>query len=213
MMKGSVKGRCDSEKTGAAGTFAINAGDVKLRASMTDATFVNGPSINDLSISLEKPGSFIIDYNVPKKDARFQFMNTTRVLDKPLNLTYTHWMGENLTAVDGILVLDSANKLSVAYAFDSGNCKLKYCYVHRGLTAFEPCYDFAKKSWHFVVSQRIRDDDVLKASYQTSSKVLGLEWTSNSKLNEAFKISATVNLAEESKIPKISAESTWNFEM
>lgn len=66
-MKASVKGRYDTDKSGAAATFGVNAGDVKLRASMTDATFVGGPNLNGLALSVEKPGFFIVDYNVPKK--------------------------------------------------------------------------------------------------------------------------------------------------
>ncbi|XP_059623703.1 outer envelope pore protein 24, chloroplastic-like [Cornus florida] len=213
MMKASLNGKYDTEKSGAAGTFAVNAGDVKLRASMSDATFLDGSSLNSLSLSVEKPGSFVIDYNVPKKDVRFQFMNTVSVMDKPLNLTYTHGKGENRVVMDGTLVVDPANKLSGSYEFNSGNCKVKYSYMHRGGTTFEPCYDFAKNSWDFAVSQKVYDDDMLRASYQTSSRVLGLEWSRNSKFNGTFKMSASVNLNEEPKMPKLSAESTWNFEM
>ncbi|KAM7524182.1 hypothetical protein LguiA_014084 [Lonicera macranthoides] len=215
MMKASVKGKYDADTSvgGGVGTLVVNGGDVRLRASMTDDTFSSGPSLNGLSLSLEKPGSFIIDYNVPKKDVRFQFMNSVRVLDKPLNLTYSHARGDNRTALDGTLVLDPANKFSANYAFDSGNCKLKYSYVHTGLTTFEPSYDVAKNSWDFAVSQRVYGDDVLKASYQASSKVLALDWLRNSMYNGSFKVSATLNLAEELKIPKITAESTWNFDV
>lgn len=66
-MKATVKGRYEVDKSSASATFAINAGDLKLKASMTDATIVQGPSLNGLALSLEKPGSFMIDYNVPKK--------------------------------------------------------------------------------------------------------------------------------------------------
>ena len=69
-MKASLKGRYELEKSNspaAAATVAFNAGDVKLRASLTDATVVNGPSLNGLALAVEKPGFFILDYNVPKK--------------------------------------------------------------------------------------------------------------------------------------------------
>ena len=66
-MKASLKGRYTNDKSTAAATLAINAGDVKLRASMTDATVVNGPSLNGLTLSVDKPGFFVIDYDVPKK--------------------------------------------------------------------------------------------------------------------------------------------------
>lgn len=68
-MKASLKGRYETDKDRgvAAATVAFNAGDVKLRASLTDATVVNGPSLNGLALAVEKPGFFIVDYNVPKK--------------------------------------------------------------------------------------------------------------------------------------------------
>ena len=51
------------------------------------------------------------------KDVRFEFMNTVRVMERPLNLTYTHWKGENRTALDGTFLIDSANKVSACYGF------------------------------------------------------------------------------------------------
>ncbi|XP_022772776.1 outer envelope pore protein 24A, chloroplastic-like isoform X2 [Durio zibethinus] len=211
-MKASLKGRYTDDKSTAAVTLAVNAGNVKLRASMTDATVVNGPSLNGLTLAVEKPGFLIIDYDVPKKDFRFQFMNSVRVAEKPLKLTYIHGRGDNRTVVDGALVFDSANKVSANYMLGTRNCKLKYSYVHGGVTTFEPCYDLGKNAWDFAISRRIYDD-VFKATYQIWSKDLALEWSRNSKFNGTFKISASVNLAEESKIPKIIAESTWDLEM
>ncbi|KAK6245391.1 hypothetical protein QQP08_023640 [Theobroma cacao] len=207
-MKASLKGRYTNDKSTAAATIAVGAGDVKLRASMTDATVVKGPSLNGLTLSVEKPGFFIVDYD----DFRFQFMNTVRVVEKPLKLTYIHSRGDNRTVVDGALAFDSANKLSANYMLGTRNCKLKYSYVHGGVTTFEPCYDLGKNAWDFGISKRVYDD-VFKATYQTWSRDLALEWSRNSKFNGTFKISASINLAEESKIPKIIAESTWDLEM
>ncbi|CAN0879065.1 Outer envelope pore protein 24B, chloroplastic [Linum grandiflorum] len=212
-MKASFKGRYNDGKTSAATTLVLNAGDVKLRASLTDATVSNGPSLNGLALAVEKPGFFILDYNVPKQDVRFQFMNTVRVADKPLNLTYIHSRGDNRTMLDGSLVIDSANKVSASYVVGTGNCKVKYSYNHGGLTTFEPTYDVAKNTWDFAVSRRVYQDDVCRATYQTSSKLLGLEWSRNSKFNGKFKVSASVNLGEESKVPKLMGETTWDIEM
>ncbi|XP_077224536.1 outer envelope pore protein 24B, chloroplastic-like [Tasmannia lanceolata] len=213
-MKASVKGKYDTEKSSASATLAINVGDVKLRASMTDATVVNGPSLNGLGLALEKPGAFIIDYNVPRKDVKFQFMNSVNVLDKKVNLMYMHGHGDNRTILDGTLVFDSANKVSANYVFGSADCKLKYTFLHgEGARTFEPCYDLSKNTWDFAVSQKFYGDDVVKASYKTSNKQLGLEWSRNSKISGSFKITASLNLAEEIKAPKLSAETTWDFEM
>ncbi|CAN4093837.1 unnamed protein product [Withania somnifera] len=186
-MKASFKARYEPEKAAAAATVAFNAGDFKLRASMTDATVVKGPSLNGLVIAVEKPGSFIIDYNVPKKDVRFQFMNSIRVLDKPLNLNYVHCYGDNRTILDGTLVFDSANKVSANHVMGSGSCKLKYTYVHGGITTFEPIYDTAKNAWDFMVSRKVYGDDVFRATYQTPSRNLGLEWSRRAKSNGSFK--------------------------
>ncbi|KAG7037850.1 Outer envelope pore protein 24, chloroplastic [Cucurbita argyrosperma subsp. argyrosperma] len=210
-MKATLKTKYDVDKSGAVSTLAINAGDVKLRASITDATIINGPSLNGLALGVEKPGFFMVDYNVPKKDLRFQFMNTVKVVEKPLNLTYIHSWGDNRTVLDGTLVFDSANKVSANHALGSGNCKLKYSYVHEGVTTFEPSYDVAKNSWDFSVSRKVYGDDVLKGTYQTTTKALGLEWTRNLKSSGNFKIVASVNLGDEPKRPKVTAESTWNF--
>lgn len=105
------------------------------------------------------------------------------MIERPLNLTYSHAMSENHTFLNGTLDLDPANKLSANYAFHSGNCKLKYSYVHGG-TTLEPCYDFGNKSLDLAASQRILEGNFIGASYKTSSKTLGLEWSSNSKDNK-----------------------------
>ncbi|CAA2999564.1 Hypothetical predicted protein [Olea europaea subsp. europaea] len=212
-MKASFKARYEPDKAAAAATVTADAGEFKLRASMTEATVIKGPSLNGLSLALEKPGFFIIDYNVPKKDFRFQFMNTVRVADKPLNMTYIHSKGDDRTVVDGTLVLDSTNKVSANHVLGTENSKLKYTYIHGGLTTFEPSYDLGKNAWDFMVSRRVYGDDVFKAMYQTSSRDLGIEWSRSSKLNGSFKISASLNLADERKMPKLSAETTWDFEM
>ncbi|KAK1268800.1 hypothetical protein QJS04_geneDACA006192 [Acorus gramineus] len=183
-MKASLKGKYEVEKGSAAATLTIPAaGDAKLRASFTDATFSKGPSLDGLSLSLDKPGSFIIDYNVPKNDFRFQFMNTIRVFEKPVNLTYMH-----RTTLDGLVVFDPVNKVSASYAF-GGGAKVKYVYSHGGgRRTFEPCYDTEKDSWDFAVSHKIYAEDVVRASYQTSSKVLGIDWSRNSKVGGSFKV-------------------------
>ncbi|CAA0831565.1 Outer envelope pore protein 24B- chloroplastic [Striga hermonthica] len=216
MMKASFKTRYDLDKPTAAATVAVNAGDFKLRASMTDATVASGPSLNGLALGIEKPGFFMVDYNVPKKDFRFQFMNTVKVAEKPLKLTYIHSKGDERTILDGTLVIDSANKVSANHVLGTGNTKLKYSYSHGGLTTFEPSYDLGKNTWDFAVSHKVNmfeTNNMLRATYQTSSKNLGLEWFQNLKDNGTFKVTTSVNLADERKIPKLCAESTWEFEM
>ncbi|KAL3346103.1 hypothetical protein AABB24_024847 [Solanum stoloniferum] len=213
MISTTIRGRYEGGVREAVTTVTVHGGAVKLNGNVTEATFVNGSSLEGLSFSLEKPGSFLIDFDVPKQDVRFQFMNNMRVMEKPLNFTYTHWRGDNRTVVDGTLAIDSSNKLSANYGFDSSNCKLGYSYVHKGLTTFEPSYDFAKNSWDVALSQRVDEDNVVKASYQSASKVLGLEWCKNPSSSGGFKISASVNLTEESKFPTLSVDSRLHVEL
>ncbi|GJS75443.1 outer envelope pore protein 24, chloroplastic-like protein [Tanacetum coccineum] len=213
MMKATFKGSYDPDNSDATGSVVLNAGNINLRASVTNDTFVNGPSINGLTLSLESPGSFTVDYNLPKKDVRFQFMNTVRVSGRPLNLSYSHSVFGKQTKLDSVLMLDENNKVSANYGFESGNCEVKYSYVHGGVMTFEPRYDFGDKSWDLALSRRISDDSVVRGSYRSSTKVLGLDLTKSSFANGSFKVSASVNLAEEKKTPKITAESIWDFEM
>lgn len=121
------------------------------------------------------------------QDVRFQFMNTVRIAEKPLNLTYIHSRADNRTIVDGSLVIDSANKLSANHMVGTNNCKIKYTYAHGGLATFEPCYDLAKNTWDFAVSRRFYSGDNVRATYQTSSKLLGMEWSRNNKAS-GFKV-------------------------
>lgn len=121
-------------------------------------------------------------------------MNTVRVAEKPLNLTYIHSKGEGRTILDGALVIDSANKVSANHVLGTGNTKLKYTYVHGGVSTFEPSYDLGKNAWDFAVSRRVYDDDLFRATYQASAKNLGLEWTRTSKQNGSFKVKVFVCL-------------------
>ncbi|XP_039036760.1 outer envelope pore protein 24B, chloroplastic-like [Hibiscus syriacus] len=140
-IKASLKGRYTNDKSTAVVILSVNAGDLKLRSSMTDVTVVKGPSLNGLTLDVEKPDFFITDYDVPKKNFRFQFMNSVRVADKPLKLTYIHSRRDNRTVVDGSLAFDSANKLSTNYMLGTRNYMLKYSYMHKGVTTLESCYD------------------------------------------------------------------------
>lgn len=117
-------------------------------------------------------------------------MNTVRLAEKPVSLTYTHILGARQTAVDGSVQFDPSNKLSANYSFGSGNCKVKYVYAHGEFRRIvvEPIYDLSKNAWDFAVSRKFDGGDSLKASYQTSSKVLGLEWNRDSKINGCFKV-------------------------
>lgn len=79
MAKATVKGKYDVEKNAgsAVATVAFYAGDVRLKASVTEATVVKGPSLNGLVLSVEKPGTFILDCDVPRKVPALIHSNNT----------------------------------------------------------------------------------------------------------------------------------------
>ncbi|CAH9119187.1 unnamed protein product [Cuscuta epithymum] len=210
MIRTSLRGCYEDGTSGVVASAILDAGDFELKAN---TTITDGPSFDDLSVSVEKPGSFSIDYSIPKKDVRFQFMNSARVLEKPLSLTYSHWRGDNRMELDGKLMIDSANVLSANYEPNTGNCKVKYSYNHGGLVTFEPSYDFGQNSWDISLSRRVFDNDVVRATYQSSSKVLELDWCSVTSMSGSFKVSASINLADQSKAPTLRAESTINFDV
>ncbi|KAL9255756.1 Outer envelope pore protein 24A, chloroplastic-like protein, partial [Drosera capensis] len=105
-------------------------------------------------------------------------------------------------------------KVSASHTLGQGrNGRLKYSYVHGGVTTVEPSYDLGKNAWDFAVARKVSENDVVRASYQTGNKNLGLEWSRNSKVNGSFKIAAIFNLAEEWRLPKLVSESTWSVDL
>lgn len=244
-MKATVKGRYEGDKATAAATVALApAGDLRLRASATDAAFAAGPSLDGLTLTLEKPGAFLLDLKPHNQDVRFQFMNSATVLDKRVSLTYTHSTSlapaapkpaipapasgaapapapaprgppPSRTALDLSVAFDPANKVSVSHALGGGGCRVKYTYAHGAgrLTTIEPVYDTAKNAWEFTVARKFEGGDSVRGTYQANTKQLGLEWTRSSSIGGSFKVATTFDLSDQSKAPKLVAESTWNYEI
>jgi hypothetical protein len=65
--KAHLKAKYESSGHVAGVTLSVHPvahSDVKLKTSFTDATFINGPSLDGLSLGLEKPGHFLFDYDL-----------------------------------------------------------------------------------------------------------------------------------------------------
>lgn len=101
-------------------------------------------------------------------------------MKKPVHLRYSHARAHNYTALEGKLELNSDNAVSSRYDFGSGDSKIKYTYSHKGLTTVEPGYNFGSKAWKLAVSQKFNAGDVVKASYKSDKKVLGVDFVKNS---------------------------------
>jgi hypothetical protein len=224
-MKATVKGRFEGDKATAATTLAVPAaGDLRFKASATEAAFANGPSLRGLTLTLEKPGAFLIDLKPHNQDARFQFMNSALVLDKRVSLTYTHSTSlapapaaapPSRTALDCSVTFDPANKVNFSHSLGSGGCRVKYTYAHGvdRLTTIEPLFDTNKNAWEFAVTRKFPGGDAVKGTYHASTKLLGLEWSRDSKAGGSFKVATTFDMSDQSKAPKLIAESTWNYEI
>nr|ACG31274.1 DANA2 [Zea mays] len=226
-MKATLKGRYEGDKATAATTLAAPAGDLRLKASATEAAFTNGPSLRGLTLTLEKPGGFLVDLKPHNQDVRFQFMNSALVLDKRVSLTYTHSTSlaaapaapaaapPSRTALDCTVTFDPANKVSLSHSLGSGGCRLKYTYAHGvdRLTTIEPLFDTNKNAWEFAITRKFAGGDAVKGTYQASTKLLGLEWSRDSLAGGSFKVATTFDLSDQSKAPKLIAESTWNYEI
>lgn len=127
------------------------------------------------------------------QSARFQFMTSVNVLGKPLKLTYIHPQKRNATLVEGSLVWDPRNKLTAKYSFATEKGSLKYTFLSTPHdVTVEPGFDFNTNAWNFSLSKKLFTGDNLKASYDSSNTVLGLEWIRDDKYFGPFKVSNQV---------------------
>ncbi|KAL8123821.1 outer envelope pore protein 24B, chloroplastic-like [Apium graveolens] len=214
MASASITTRYDAltKQTYAAGALAFDNSDLNLAAAVADTSSLLSSGVSLKSLALEKSDAFSLEYNVSDRDFRFQFFNSFKVMKKPVHLRYAHARAHNYTSLGGKLELNSDNAVSGRYDFGSGNSKIKYSYSHKGLTTVEPGYNFASKAWKLALSQKFNGGDVVKASYKSDNKVLGVDFLKNSG-DGNFKVSASLNLAEKLTFPTVHAQSTWNFNM
>ncbi|CAL9096113.1 unnamed protein product [Musa acuminata var. zebrina] len=229
MMRATLTGKYETDKDdGKASTILTintNVGDAKLKASVTNALVVNTAkdSPPKFSFTLEKPDSFSVVYSRKHDanrqsddppDVQFKFMNAIKVMEKTVELEYTHGMPEKKTAVGGSVALNPRNKVAVSHVLGTRDCKVKYKYEHgeRVRTAVEPSYEVAANAWGLDVSSRFEGGDAVKASYRTAAKTVNLEWSRNSKVNGTFKISSSFNVMDPKINPRFMAESTWSYD-
>ncbi|KAL3676958.1 hypothetical protein R1sor_026906 [Riccia sorocarpa] len=211
--KTELKARYDTGGQTAGLTLAVAAGDLKLKGSVTDATFTSGPSLNGMTIGIEKPGHFLFDYDLAHQSARFQFMTSVNVLGKPIRLTYIHPQKRNATLVEGSLIWDPRNKVTAKYSFATEKGSLKYTYLSSPHdVTIEPGFDFNTNAWNFSVSKKLPIGDNVKATFDSSNSALGLEWVRDDKYFGPFKIVGSID-GKEMKAHKLTMEKTWNHEI
>lgn len=66
MSKAQLKTKYDAAANAATATVVLPLGDLKVKASCSDNTFVpgGGGSLRGVSFGVEKPGAFMIDYDM-----------------------------------------------------------------------------------------------------------------------------------------------------
>jgi hypothetical protein len=67
MTRVAVKTKYESASQAASGTLTVGAGELKLKASCSDSTFLKGVSLHGVSLGIEKPGAFLIDYDLQQQ--------------------------------------------------------------------------------------------------------------------------------------------------
>ncbi|KAG0477365.1 hypothetical protein HPP92_014206 [Vanilla planifolia] len=215
-MRVKLRGRYDAYRSAASTLFSITSNDLKLSAALTDATFSTGPSLTDLALSLQKPGSFSVVLDFLKKDVSFHFINDAVLMGRTVRLTYTHGhapSGKGRTKFLGSSEFNSANGVVVGYESDSRALKVSFLYTHGDMekrTVVEPSLDLSKNTWEIAATRSFLGRDFLRASYIASSKDLEFQWRRKSKVYGSFKISATFNSGQPARFPRLMAESTWS---
>ena len=67
MTKASLRTKYDPSAQSASATLALGVGDLKIKASCSDRTLKDGYGLAGVSVGVEKPGMFIVDYDLTKE--------------------------------------------------------------------------------------------------------------------------------------------------
>lgn len=202
----------EAEKGRGSATLSVNAdvGDAKLKGSVVDA-LAQAPSF---TFSLEKPGSFSIDYSPVKEGAlpnfKVRFMDSVKVTGRKVNLVYSHALRERKTTVDGSVELNAENKVAVSHVLGTEDCKLKYTFARGKLPVVEPAYDLKERAWAVAVSRKFDGGDAVRGRYESKNRKLEMEWSRTFRDKGSFKISASFMKKDQEIVRKFIAESTWS---
>ncbi|EFJ25035.1 hypothetical protein SELMODRAFT_100718 [Selaginella moellendorffii] len=196
-----------------AASVRLGVDDLQLRASCSDRTFVRSAGLKGLTVGVEKPGSFVLEYDVHEAVPRFQFSGVGRLLNKDVQVSYTHQpKTRDALVVDGILIANPANKLHGRMIFPTNKGHVKMCYVHNGHTSIEPGVEFPSRAWNLGIAHKFPGNHNVKATYDHMVKTVGLAWSRDPENGSgACKISANVPLQEPKNV-RVLMEKVWNFD-
>lgn len=116
-------------------------------------------------------------------------MAGANIAKKPLRLTYIHAQKRNMTVLEGSVSIDTRNKVTGKYSFNTNKGSLKYTYVHGSGATLEPSYDFGTEAWYFAASKKVGPHDHARFCFDAQQSTVGIEWTRDSKEYGQFKVS------------------------
>eukprot|EP00850_Spirogloea_muscicola_P016071 SM000128S26204 [mRNA] locus=s128:167662:168948:+ [translate_table: standard] len=209
--RASVKAAFNSYTQEAIATAAWRVEDLKLKARVTDATFTKDVGLSGVVVGVEKPGHFLVDYELEHKAPRFQFQNYATVANKPVRVTYNHYHKSGETSLEGEALLDTKNKLTLRHHFHSNKPWVRYSYTHDGRTTVEPSYDFATENWGVGVKQRLDNTDSLKLHYSHYDRRGEIEWLKEPVDTGSFRVYGSAILEGDKRQPTFVVEKTWHF--
>lgn len=196
-------------------TLGFWVDDVKLKLGITEKAFKDVNSAKeDLEIGIEKPGHFALEHHLHKKHTRFQFHSHADVFSKHVRMTFVHHiMAFPVTTIEASTSLDKHNKVIVKHNLAKKLPLVKYEYITKEYL-IEPQFDFGagrKDAWGLAVKLGHGRKNFAKVSYSNHKKEAELELHKKIDDGGPLKISATIDLDNVKKTPRLVIEKEWKF--
>lgn len=182
--------------------------EVKLKLQITEKTLKDAGKVQeDALLAIEKPGHFIVEHHLHKKDTRLQFHSHADILTKTLKLTFIHHIGPGVTTLEASTAFNRQNKLTLKHNFAKSGPLVKYELNKFGY-ALEPQYDFGlgkSNAWGLSLKSGI-GKNFFKATYIHHKQEAELEVQRMTGRGGPIKVTATVDVTNPKAIPKFILE-------
>lgn len=213
MTKLTFKSKYSSPENKVSTTLGAWVDEVKLKATFTDKSIRHASfqELDEVVLGIEKPGHFMIDYELEKGVFRYQFHSGCKVLGKPVKLTLNHFHGRPSSSLEADVSLDHRNRVIAKQNLFKTSPSLKFSHTYDGKTTLEPSYDFSEKSWAVSLKQSFSKRSFVKVSYHDQSKKAELEWHQPIDKSGPLKVIASASVSGNGKPPSITFEKEWAF--
>ena len=145
----------------------------ELRLTASDRSVRNGLSRNGVSVAFRRRGAFEAAYDVENDGPSFRFLSQADVLDRTVDLKYTHELrGKRTNTLEAGFDVDDKTRLHLKYdltgGFDRPDLKslsVRARYQHNDDWAVEPQYALGAESFSCAVEHRLDADNHVRAHY------------------------------------------------